>query len=34
MSALPLMYKISENNKVIDSYHSTISNHFTLENKR
>lgn len=33
MSALPLMYKISENNKIIDSHYSTISNHFTLENK-
>jgi PleD family two-component response regulator len=33
MSALPLMYKISENNKIIDSHYSTISNHCTLENK-
>jgi DNA-binding response OmpR family regulator len=27
------MYKISENNKIIDSHYYTISNHFTLENK-
>ena len=33
MRELLLMYKISENNKIIDSHYSTISNHFTLENK-
>ena len=34
MSALFLMYRMSENNEIIDGHHHhAISNHFTLENK-
>ena len=34
MSALFLMYRMSENNEIKDGHHHhAISNHFTLENK-